>query len=159
MSLFTSLIKDLSELMELDIEVSANESCSLEFGDMIITLQYRQEQDDIAIFSVVTDPEKISTLSDTVLRAALSLSYNGTGTGFNFIGLVNENLVLTNYIQIEGITSEELLQRIYSFSQSAQNVHDSLISMVTQKVQEQSADSYTKTESDPMTLMSVGTMS
>ena len=159
MSLFKSLIKDLSELMELDIEVDANESCSLEFGDMIITLQYRQEQDDIAIFSVVTDPEKTSTLSDTVLRAALSLSYNGTGTGFNFIGLVNENLVLTNYIQIEGITSEELLQRIYSFSQSAQNVHDSLISMVTQKVQEQSADSSLKTESDPMTLMSVGTMS
>ena len=159
MSLFASLIKDLSELMELDIEVSGNESCSLEFGDMIITLQYRQEQDDIAIFSVVTDPEKTSTLSDTVLRAALSLSYNGTGTDFNFIGLVNENLVLTNYIQIEGITSEELLQRIYSFSQSAQNVHDSLISMVTQKVQEQSADSSLKTESDPMTLMSVGTMS
>ena len=94
-----------------------------------------------------------------VLSLLFPVDYNGTGTGFNFIGLVNENLVLTNYIQIEGITSEELLQRIYSFSQSAQNVHDSLISMVTQKVQEQSADSSLKTESDPMTLMSVGTMS
>ena len=156
MSLFKSIIKELSELMEFNIEVDSNDSCFLEFGSLIITLQYRQAEDDIAIFSVVTDPEKISTLSESVLRAALCLSYNGTGTGMNFIGLLNENLVLTNYIPVEGITAEELLQRIYTFSQSAQNVHDSLIVMSNPNLKDKSsANSVSENDLDPMNFMSV----
>ncbi|MBQ9220954.1 type III secretion system chaperone [Succinivibrio sp.] len=155
MSVFESTIKDLSGIMGFDIEVSPNESCSFEFGDLIITLQYRQAQDDIAIFSVVTDPEKILTLSEKMLRAALSLSYNGTGTGMNYLGLLNENLVLTNYIPIEGLSSEDLLQRIYIFSQSAQSVHDSLIAMTNQNIKESSSESSEQNTSDTMGLMSV----
>lgn len=155
MSVFTSIVKELSELMELSLEVDANDSCSLEFGDLIITLQYRQMEDDIAIFSVVTDPDKTFSLSDSVLRAALSLSYNGTGTGMNFLGLLNESLVLTNYISIEGITSDVLLQKIYSFSQSAQNVHDSLISVVNFIEQNKSSDVLSDRKADSINLMSV----
>lgn len=156
MSLFKSIIKELSELMEFNIEVDSNDSCFLEFGNLIITLQYRQSQDDIAIFSVVTDPEKISTLSESVLRAALSLSYNGTGTGMNYIGLFNENLVLTNYIPVEGLTAEEFLKKIFAFSQSAQNVHDSLIVMSNPNLKDKSsANSVSENDLDPMNFMSV----
>lgn len=81
--MFNKLISELAEVSGLPLEVDNNDSCSLENEGLIITLQHRKEQNDIVIFSPLTDPDLYIDVNESVMRRALELSFNGIGTSGN----------------------------------------------------------------------------
>ncbi len=128
--MFKKKIEELSKLLGFDIEVNSDESCALEYENLIITLQYRREQNDVLIFAPVTDPDKISNLPESALRTALKLSFKGSGTGMNYLGMVEGHLILSNYISIDNITAEELANKIYLFTTSAEDVSKAITASI-----------------------------
>jgi hypothetical protein len=124
---FKEIIDDLAKESGLPLELDNNESCMLESDDIVITVQHRNVQDDVVIFAPVTDPDKIARLNESVLRSALSLSYNGVATGGCYMGQYEESLVLTKYISAQNLTSEILAMQINDFSRIAADVRDTIL--------------------------------
>lgn len=127
MSFFRKLVSELASVSGLPLEVDNSNSFSIEYDDLIITLQYRKDQDDVAIFSPVTDPESISIINESVLRQALTLSFNGSGTNGNFLGLFDDELILSSFIKTDNLTVEKLSEKIFLFKDAAIAVRDSLL--------------------------------
>ena len=92
MTPFESLIAEFAKNTGLPLEADAQESCSLETEDLVITLQYRRERDDVVLFAPVSEPGE--ELPPETLRAALELACNGKGTRGNYLGLFAGTLLL-----------------------------------------------------------------
>ena len=60
MTPFESLIAEFAKNTGLPLEADAQESCSLETEDLVITLQYRRERDDVVLFAPVSEPPRRS---------------------------------------------------------------------------------------------------
>ena len=89
MSQFDKLISELAAFSGLPLEVDGNNSCALSTDDLYITMLYRSDAGDIVIFAPVTDPDD-GKPGEAVLRKALELSYNGSGTKQHFLGLFDD---------------------------------------------------------------------
>ena len=87
MTMYTQLIKELGEATGLPLELDARDACSLETEGLIVTLQYRRQQDDVALFAPVTNPEAEGDPDAATLCKALALACHGQGTRGNFLGL------------------------------------------------------------------------
>jgi len=124
MTPFSSLIQSLAAATNLPLETDAQDSCTLETDGLLITLQYRREHDDVALFAPVTDPG--AELSPETFRTALALSCHGEGTKGNFLGLFHNALVLSTFAPLEGLTAETLGARILAFADAAISVRDAL---------------------------------
>ena len=124
---FKDLVAKLSEESGLDLEPDIYDTCMLERDGIVISFKYQQESDDIAIFAPVTDPDKIIRLNESALRMALSLCYNGVGTGGGFIGLFEENLVLTRYVPLKDLSVEKFAAILNAFGETAYDVHNAII--------------------------------
>ena len=122
MNLFEALIKELAEATGLPLQVSADNSCCLESDDMLITLQYRQECDDVVFFAPILTPDEDEQIPAGVLRKALELSYNGIGTHGAFLGLFNGALVLSVTFPMNGLDAHLLGARILAFTETAQGI-------------------------------------
>ncbi len=127
MTLFEDLIANFKQATGLPLELDAKDSCALETDGLIIVLQYRREQDDMVIFAPVTDPDQIAELSTEVLTTALALSYQGEGTGGNFLGLFEDSLILSRSVSLAGLDAEKLAELVLSFSEQAIYVRDMLL--------------------------------
>ncbi len=119
---FEALMKGFTEATGLPMQISVDDSCSLETEGMIITMQYRQESDDIVIFAPVMTPDEDETLPNGVLRKALELSYNGKGTHGAFLGLFEGALVLSFTISTHGLNVDILCAHIIAFTETAQGI-------------------------------------
>ncbi len=124
MTPFESLISELAAATGLPLQIDARESCSLETDGAILTLQHRREFDDVVIYAPVTEPGE--PLTPETLRAALSLAFNGQGTRGNFLGLVEDALLLSTSIPMEGLSAEALGGRLLAFVDAALVVRDAL---------------------------------
>ncbi|WP_202108109.1 type III secretion system chaperone [Succinivibrio dextrinosolvens] len=140
MSVFKKLISELAELSGLPLEIDNKNSCSLESDSLIITLQYRKANNDIVIFAPVTDPDRYSNINESVLRKALELSFNGTGTEGNYLGLFNNDLILSSVINLRELTAEKLAECIFAFKQNASFVRESLASAYEEFPQEEDTE-------------------
>lgn len=127
MNLFKQMIQSLSEYVGIELTVNNNNAVILENNNLLITLQYRAEREDIVIFAPVTDPDKIDKPDEKILRNALTLAYNGEGTEGNFLGLFNNHLILSNTIPLKDLTVENLSARIIQFSSTASRVYNFLL--------------------------------
>ena len=127
MNNFEQTIKELAEYTGLELKVNTNNAVFLEYNDLPVTLQYRENNDDICIFSSVTDPENIDNLDEETLRNALNLAFNGEGTENNFLGLDNGELILSNAIPLQNLTVEEFALKIINFSHAAVRVYNALL--------------------------------
>ena len=116
---FESLITQFAQNTGLPLEVAADNSCTLETEGITITLQYRQDHDDIAIFSPVAMPDDATGFSTATLKRALELSYNGVGTHGGFLGLFDDSLILTSFLHLNGLDADTLAVRILSFADTA----------------------------------------
>lgn len=119
---FEQVISNLAKESGLPLEIDNKNSVTLEYDDIFITLQWRADFNDIFIFAPITDPEKISYLSEPVLRSALKLSFGGFGTSGNFLGIVDESLVLSTAIGLKDLNAEQLAEYIFSFANAAESV-------------------------------------
>lgn len=121
---FESLIASFAKETGLPLEVDARESCSLETEGLVVTLQYRRERGDVAIFAPVSEPG--ADLPPETLRAALELACNGEGTRGNFLGLFGDALILSAFVPFEGLTAATLGDRMLSFADAALAVRAAL---------------------------------
>ena len=119
---FEALIKEFAEQTGLPLQVDADDSCSLESDDMLITIQYRREQDDVIVFAPVVTPEDNEKLPYNVLQKALELSYNGQGTGNAFLGMFGGALVLSITLPLSELDAESLGVRVLAFTDTAQGI-------------------------------------
>ncbi len=119
---FDALIKEFAEATGLPLQVADNDSCNLEYQDIIITMQYRQASDDIVIFAPVLTTDEYETLPNGVLRRALELSYNGEGTRGAFLGMFDEALVLSVGLPMNGLDADQLCARVLAFAETAQGI-------------------------------------
>ena len=124
MTPFESLIGEFSKETGLPLEVDAGESCSLETDGLVVTLQYRRERGDVAIFAPVSEPG--ADLPSETFRTALTLACNGEGTRGNFLGLFGDALILSAFVPFEGLTAAMLGDRVLAFADAAHAVRDAL---------------------------------
>ena len=124
MTPFESLIAEFARKTGLPLEVDGRESCSLETEDLVVTLQYRRERDDVALFAPVT--ESGGELASETLRTALRLACNGKGTRGNYLGLFEDTLLLSAFVPFEGLTAAALGDRVLAFADAALAVRDAL---------------------------------
>ena len=121
MSQFDKLISELAAFSGLPLEVDGNNSCALSTDDLYITMLYRSDAGDIVIFAPVTDPDD-GKPGEAVLRKALELSYNGSGTKQHFLGLFDDTLVLSVPVPVRDLTAKVLGQKIVAFANAAASV-------------------------------------
>lgn len=95
MNPFESLIADFSAKTGLDLAPDERQGCFLETEGILITIQHRQDADDIVIFAPVTDPDASERPTRAMLEKALALAYNGTGTSGANLGMFNGELILS----------------------------------------------------------------
>ena len=74
---FEALIGEFARETGLGLEIDDKGSCSVITGETIVTIQYREETDDVALFSAVTAPE--DAMSPAVMREALKLALDECG--------------------------------------------------------------------------------
>ncbi|WP_019003210.1 type III secretion system chaperone [Succinimonas amylolytica] len=125
MSQFDKLISELAAFSGLSLEVDGNNSCALSTDDLYITLLYRADLNDIVIFAPVTDPDD-GEPGKELLRKALELSYNGSGTRQHFLGLFDDTLVLSIPVPVKDLTARVLGQKIVAFANAAAAVKTEL---------------------------------
>ena len=126
MTPFESLIAEFAKNTGLPLEADAQESCSLETEDLVITLQYRRERDDVVLFAPVSEPGE--ELPPETLRAALELACNGKGTRGNYLGLFlfAGTLLLSRFMPFDGLTADALGDRVLAFADAALAVRAAL---------------------------------
>ena len=124
MTPFESLIGGFSKETGLPLEVDGLESCSLETEGLVITLQYRRERDDVALFAPVSEPGE--ELPPETLRAALELACNGKSTRGNYLGLFAGTLLLSGFMPFDGLPADALGYRVLAFADAALAVRAAL---------------------------------
>ena len=124
MTPFESLIAEFAKNTGLPLEADAQESCSLETEDLVITLQYRRERDDVVLFAPVSEPGE--ELPPETLRAALELACNGKGTRGNYLGLFAGTLLLSRFMPFDGLTADALGESVLAFADAALAVRAAL---------------------------------
>ena len=130
MTLFEALVSELAAATGLPLEPDARDACSLETDGLIVTLQYRREHDEVALFAPVTEPGV--DLPPETLRKALTLACNGAGTRGAYLGLFDGVLLLSTFTPLEGLTAETLAGRILALADTALAVRESLAGSVTE---------------------------
>ena len=78
---FDALISAFAKTTGLPLQVAADDSCTLEYDELLITLQYRQEQDDVVLFAPVMTPNEGEVLPAGVLRKAIYAAGCNLGMG------------------------------------------------------------------------------
>ncbi len=119
---FDALIKEFAETTGLPLQVAGNDSCNLEYEDIIITMQYRHASDDIVIFAPVLTTDEYETLPNGVLFRALELSYNEEGTRGAFLGMFEGALVLSVSLSMNWLDAAQLCARVLTFAETAQDI-------------------------------------
>ena len=121
---FAALIGEFARETGLGLEIDDKVSCSVITGETVVTIQYREETDDVALFSAVTAPE--DAMSPAVMRKALELACHGKGTHGNFLGLFGDAIVVSRFMPVEGLTSKALGATLVTFADAAAAIADAL---------------------------------
>jgi hypothetical protein len=121
---FGKLIDEFARETGLGLEIDDKDSCSVITGETVVTMQYRSETDDVALFSAVTAPE--DDMSAAVMRKALELACHGKGTHGNFLGLFGDAIVVSRFMPVEGLTAEALGATLLAFADVAAEIADAL---------------------------------
>ena len=121
---FGALIGEFAHETGLGLEIDDKGSCSVITGGTVVTMQYREETDDVALFSAVTAPE--DAISPAVMRKALELACHGQGTHGNFLGLFGDAIVVSRFMPMEGLTAKTLGATLVAFADAAAEIEDAL---------------------------------
>ena len=108
------LVRELSELIGVELAYSDDKTCDLAVDGRIVVLRYRPEDDDWLYFGVVSEPEDDQTRG--VLVKALELNLFGSETLGMHLGLFGNALVLSGTLPMEGLTAEDFAERLLFLS-------------------------------------------
>ncbi len=121
---FRSLIDSFNKETGLKIKLESDKSFSLEYSGFIITLQYRDNFQDILISSPLTGSALIENVNETVMRSALKQSFGGFGTYGNFLGISHDLLVLSRPVSFEGLDAQTLTLHLVNFANALLEVRN-----------------------------------
>lgn len=108
------LIKELSDLIGVELEYSVGKTCDLVAEERVVVLRYCEKDESWLYFGVVFEPE--GELSRDILVKALELNlFGGETLGFH-LGLFGNALVLSGSVAMEGLTAESFADRILAIS-------------------------------------------
>ena len=108
------LVRELSELIGVELAYSDDKTCDLAVDGRIVVLRYRPEDDDWLYFGVVSEPEDDQPRG--VLVKALELYLFGSETLGMHLGLFGNALVLSGTLPMEGLTAEDFAERLLFLS-------------------------------------------
>ena len=110
------LVRELSELIGVELAYSDDKTCDLAVDGRIVVLRYRPEDDDWLYFGVVSEPEDDQPRG--VLVKALELNLFGSETLGMHLGLFGNALVLSGTLPMEGLTAEDFAERLLFLSRN-----------------------------------------
>ena len=119
MNAFEKLMADFSALSGLDLVPDERQGCFLDAEGIPITLQYRQDVDELVVFAPVTDAESGVSPTKEMYEKALSLAYDGRGTGGAMLGLFDNNLILSVHLPMQGMDAKSLGVKLTAFADTA----------------------------------------
>ena len=120
MTSFQQLLSEFAEATGLALVPDARDACTLEAGDLVLTVQYLRESGEIAFFAPVAEAEADGSFPPPVLRKALELAYDGRKTGGAFLGLFSDALVLSIRLPAEHMDAPEFAVRLTAFADAAE---------------------------------------
>jgi len=127
MTSFEELVAAFSRGTGIDVKIEDGDSISLEADGMVVTAKYDKDNGVVTIFAPVSDPENTEKLSVNVLRTALKLSFNGAGTYGNYLGLVENTLMLSCNYHINDLDAENFAQHFLDLEAAAVAVRDRIL--------------------------------
>ncbi|MBR3820688.1 MAG: type III secretion system chaperone [Kiritimatiellae bacterium] len=108
------LVRELSELIGVELSYSDDRTCDLAVDGRIVALRYRPDDDDWLYFGVVSETE--DDQSREVLAKALKLNLFGSETLGMHLGLFGNALVLSGSVPMDGLTAENFAERLLFLS-------------------------------------------
>ena len=108
------LVRELSELIGVELAYSDDKTCDLAVDGRIVVLRYRPEDDDWLYFGVVSEPEDDQPRE--TLTKALELNLFGSETLGMHLGLFGNALVLSGTLPMEGLTAEDFAESLLFLS-------------------------------------------
>ena len=124
MTPFETLVSELATATGLALQVDAQDSFALVTDGLVVTVQYRRESDDVALFAPLDSGEE--DVSPAQMRKALELACHGKGTRGNFLGIFDGALVLSRFVPFEGLTLQKLGSLVIAFADAAIAVESAL---------------------------------
>ena len=121
MTKFEEIVGEMAKATGLPLELDEKDSVSVEADGLVVTVQYRREKDDVALFAPVAEDA-----DDATCRAALGLALHGKGTSGNWLGLFEGAIVMSAFTPLEGLTAETLGERLLAFTDAAAAVRAEL---------------------------------
>ena len=123
MNAFATLVADFAEKTGVEPGKLGADNFDVEADGVVVSAQYRAERDDCVIFSL---PLEDAQPDGPMLRRALELSANGTGTDGHFLGLREGMFTLSAVLPLAGLSAEDLGMRILSLAAASKRVADAL---------------------------------
>ncbi len=128
---FTILSKQFAELVGLPPPEEDSDCLDLEVDSRWVTVQYRQETDDVVLFTL---PLADQLPEPPMLRRALELAANGRGTDGHFLGIQDNAFLLSATLPMENLTAEELAARLLRLAKASQSVAQALLAAVAEDI-------------------------
>ena len=130
MTAFKALLSEFAEATGVAVDLTSD-SVSLSADGTPVYVQHRADKDDIVIF---TFPVGDSIPERPMMARALELSFNGSGTGGNFLGIRENAFVLSCVVPLEGLTAEAFAKRMLALCAASDDVGKSLMAALTEDV-------------------------
>ena len=108
------LVRELSELIGVELAYSDDRTCDLAVDGRIVVLRYRPDDDDWLYFGVVSESEDDQPRG--LLAKALELNLFGSETLGMHLGLFGNALVLSGSVPMDGLTAESFAERLLFLS-------------------------------------------
>ena len=119
MNLFEKIIAEFSAMTGLKLVPDEGQNYFLETDGIIITIQYRQDTDEIAISAPVMDADTGITQTKAMYEKALSLSYDGKGTFGASLGLFDNKLILSICLPMQDMDASDFGVKLSAFADAA----------------------------------------
>ena len=108
------LVRELSELIGVELSYSDDRTCDLAVDGRIVVLRYRPDDDDWLYFGVVSESEDDQPRG--LLAKALELNLFGSETLGMHLGLFGNALVLSGSVPMDGLTAGNFAERLLFLS-------------------------------------------
>lgn len=134
------LVKELSELIGVDVELGSDATCEIAVEERVVVMRYRSDADDWLYFGIVAEPE--GGPSKALLAKALELNLFGAETQGLHMGLFGEALILSGCVAMDGLSAEALAERLLLLSRQ--------MGKLAKKLEEVGADGDSERETVPL---------
>ena len=123
MNAFATLVADFAEKTGVEPGKLGADNFDVEADGVVVSAQYRAERDDCVIFSL---PLEDAQPDGPMLRRALELAANGTGTDGHFLGLREGMFMLSAVLPLAGLSADDFGRRILMLAAASKRVADEL---------------------------------